>query len=97
MTRAFARNSDPDTSHDAGRSIDDAVTYLEQTVLDAVRTRKKDGCTLDELIDILAMDKVTISPRLRPLCNKGLVIENGKRMGKSNRKQTIWLAIEYYK
>jgi hypothetical protein len=82
---AFARSGDPETSKDAARSLDGQVTYL-------VRDAGVRGRTLDELIDATGLDKVTVSPRLRPLCNKDLVREGAKRPGKSGRGQTVWIA-----
>lgn len=89
--RAFARRSDPGTSHEAAKSLDGSVTDLEEHVLIALRAHHPFGMILDELVDWIGLDKVTISPRLKPLCKKGLVTTCGKRPGKSGRGQTIWI------
>lgn len=88
---AHARRSDPQTSHDAAASMGEALPNLEGLVLAQVRQAGDHGVTLDELCDALSIDKVTISPRLRPLCDKALVKASGKRPGKSRRAQTIWV------
>lgn len=88
---ALARSGDPDTSWDAAASINGQLTYLESVVLGALRDAGARGCTIDELTEVTSLDKVTASPRLRPLCNKRLVIESGtKRPGKSGRAQMVW-------
>lgn len=87
---ALARAHDPLTSHLAAASV--PVTRLEQVVLDEIRVAG-DGRTIDELVALTGIDKVSISPRLRPLCKKGLVIETAEtRIGASGRRQTVWRA-----
>jgi len=85
-----ARNTDPETSHEAAASLD--LPELEEIVLAELRAAGPSGCTLDDLVGRLRMDKVTVSPRLRPLCNKSLVVPIGKRVGKAGRNQTVWCA-----
>lgn len=84
----LARHSDPSTSHDAARSL--STTHLEDLVFDAVRDSGSVGVTLDDLVQITNLEKVTVSPRLAPLERKGLVFRQGKRPGHSSRQQTIW-------
>ena len=93
--KAYARNTDPLTSHEAAASMDEHLGRLEATVLLSLRRSMLRGRTLDELIDDTQLDKVTISPRLKPLCMKGLAVAQGRRLGKSNRSQTVWFAVEY--
>jgi hypothetical protein len=92
---AYARRTDPATSHEAASSMKATLPQLEAAVLAAVRRAGRNGRTLDELIDDTGIEKVTLSPRLRPLCDKGLVIEHGKRLGRSHRHQIVWLAAEF--
>ncbi|MGH6793077.1 MAG: helix-turn-helix domain-containing protein [Methyloceanibacter sp.] len=89
QSQAFARNTDPQTARDAADSITPIVTDLEAAVLAALKTAPR-GLTLDELIDATGLEKVTVSPRLRPLCVKGYAKELGKKPGRSGRQQTIW-------
>lgn len=85
---AFARTHDPLTSHLAAASAH--VSRLEEVVLDEIRLAKN-GLTIDELVAITGLDKVSLSPRFRPLCKKGLIIEtNETRRGASGRRQTVW-------
>lgn len=85
-----ARNTDPETSHEAYRSLN--LTFLEDKVLKALQPYRPRGRILDELMEDTGLDKVTVSPRLRPLCRKNLVTELGKRRGKAGRMQIEWVA-----
>jgi predicted transcriptional regulator len=88
MNRALARHTDPSTSHDAAESVN--VTALEQIVLNALK-QHHEGATTEQLSDWLALSLVTISPRIRPLVRKGLVIDSGfKRCNASGRKSIVW-------
>lgn len=75
-TPARARATDPATSHDAARSVD--TSALEALVLDTLRDHPA-GLTTKEMARVTGEDRVTLSPRLRPLARKGLVREAGKR------------------
>ncbi|HEY4736733.1 MAG TPA: hypothetical protein VIH63_05005 [Xanthobacteraceae bacterium] len=90
--RAMACSSDPQTSHDAAASIAGILPALEAIVLEALYAAGRRGMTVDELVAATSIDKVTVSPRLRPLCEKGLAEALGKRKGLSGRSQTIWIA-----
>lgn len=86
---ALARSTDPETSHAAADSVQ--LTSLESVVFTALLQCGENGATLDELVQKLGMDKVTVSPRLRPLCRKGHAVANGKRLGSAGRQQTVWV------
>jgi predicted ArsR family transcriptional regulator len=91
-TVAYARGRDPATSHAAAESI--RLSDLESTVLIELR-KFSDGATSYALAESLGMSLVTVSPRLRPLVNKGLVEDSGRReVGSSGRSQTVWRARE---
>ena len=93
MRRAFARKCDPVTSHAAARSIDDAIPNLEAIVLRHIKNAGQHGMTIDELVAATGIDKVSISPRLKPLTNKKLIYAADVRKGKSGRSQTVWRGI----
>lgn len=85
MSGAF-REDDPDTSKAAATSVDTAA--LERIVLDILKGRPS---TTHELADASGIQLVSISPRLAPLCRKGLVEDSGvKRTGPSNRVSIVW-------
>lgn len=89
--RGAYRNADPDTSVEAACSFE--AGDLEAIVLSALLAQGPHGATIDELTRICDRQKVALSPRLRPLCRKGLVTESGrKRVGCSGRSQTVWVA-----
>jgi predicted transcriptional regulator len=66
-----------------------STTNLEEVVFRKIKEARV-GLTLDDLVAATGLDKVTVSPRLKPLEAKGLIVRDGKRAGLSNRKQTIW-------
>lgn len=85
---ALARARDPQTSKMAAASID--VTPLEAHVVGALKAYP-DGLTTHEISDITRMSLVTVSPRMAPLRDKGLVVDSGiKRAGSSNRLSIVW-------
>ncbi len=85
---AIARHTDPSTSHEAARSVD--VPKLERAVLEAL-TAAPNGATSTELANALDVPLVSVSPRLRPLANKGLVVASTmRRRGISGRAQIVW-------
>lgn len=95
-TTARYRSTDPSTSREAAAFVSDHLPNLENVVFGAVKRAKKRGMTLSELIEALGLDKVTISPRLRPLAEKGLIFASSeRRMGKSGRNQTVWKCVEW--
>ncbi len=79
-TPALARSTDPQSSHDAARSVD--TSTLEALVLDVLAAYPA-GLTSKELARITGEDRVTLSPRLRPLVRKGLARETNTRRGRS--------------
>jgi predicted transcriptional regulator len=90
MITALSRATDPETSSEVAASISH-MAELEEVVFKALKSSPA-GMILDEIIEATGMQKVTVSPRLRPLERKLRVVRQGKRPGKSNRKQTVWLA-----
>jgi uncharacterized membrane protein len=95
-TTARHRNKDPQTSREAAEFVRDHLPHLENRVFRAIRRSKNRGMIYDELVDELGIDKVTVSPRTRPLAEKGLIYaSNERRMGKSGRFQTVWKCIEW--
>jgi len=92
------RNSDPQTSKDAAISID--PTRLESLVLDAIRHFGESGATMDEVDRVLPDVRASsISPRFKPLMEKGFVIGDGRTRKAiySNKQQRILWAVEFYK
>jgi predicted ArsR family transcriptional regulator len=93
MTHALSRSTDPDTSFTAARYVPCAA--LEQKVYESLIDAGPAGSTIDELTAALGLQKVTLSPRLRPLCRRGLVVDSAeRRRGMSGRLQTVWKATQ---
>lgn len=90
-SRGMARRTDPTTSHEAAVSIAAELPELEARVLAALRRRGDEGATTHELAELLGISLVTVSPRLRPLATKKLVVDSGvKRTGASGRRSIVW-------
>lgn len=92
----MVRTTDPDTSVDAAINLD--VTKLEKIVLDAIAMFGRFGATMDEIDQFLSIRTSSITPRFKPLIDKGLVTVDGrtKKGLYSNRQQRIHWATEYY-
>ena len=87
---SLARNTDPSTSHEAMSAP--TATQLEALVLDVLR-KHPDGLTTEQLAEITDISLVTVSPRLRPLTNKGFVGQSGRRQNRSGRSAIVWKAL----
>jgi hypothetical protein len=83
----LVRKNDPETSFDAATKID--TTKMEKLVYEAI-CGFPDGCISD---DILAMfpqyPYSTITARYKALYEKGFIIIDGVRKGKSGRNQRV--------
>ena len=92
--KALARNSDPDTSKEAAESLGD-LTDLENKVYEAIASYGAEGCIADEvLVRLPGMAWKSVSPRFRPLKDKGYVVNTGeKRKGASGRNQIVLRAV----
>ena len=91
---ARCRGSDPVTARRAARSVQgEQATRMEAMILDALRDHA-DGLTSHELAEVTGLSLVSASPRLRPLVNKGLVMDSGvKRAGPSGRGSIVWRVV----
>ena len=89
---APSRGTDPSSSKAAGTSFD--PTMLELEVLNAIRSFGTEGATQDDVLTKLRrISHSSITPRFRPLLNKGLVNDSGlKRKGVSGRGQRVMVA-----
>jgi predicted transcriptional regulator len=84
-----SRSTDPDTSHDAAKFD---TSFLQQQVL---FTLLKEGpLTSEEVSELLHINIVSISPRFKPLLNKGLIMDTGqRRKNRSGRSAILWRAV----
>jgi hypothetical protein len=97
---AYARRTDPGTSHAAARDIGEVrINELETMAAKAIASHAS-GIINDQLVRITGIDWNTITPRVRPLINKGLVmtrIIDGRdetRPGSKGKGQTVWYATD---
>ena len=92
--QAFARGTDPDTSHLAAQSMEGKCQRIEGIVLEALKKRGDHGATTRELAALTGLDWGTVTPRMKPMEKKGFITDSGHtRPGISNRQQIVWLAL----
>jgi biotin operon repressor len=80
------RASDPVTSIDAAAAIAPHLSRLEDIVYQAV-SRSLSGMTTKEIAAKTHLDRVTVSPRIKPLCDKGKLFDSTRRRGRS----IVWI------
>jgi hypothetical protein len=89
-----ARNTDPDTSHEAAWSVN--ATAMEELVFTIVLCFRLDysppGVTTSEAVAISGKEWNSISPRFRPLARKCRIVDTGKRRKNpaTGRNQIVW-------
>lgn len=82
---AFARRTDPKTSHEAAARV--SAAQLETLVIQALRTIGP--ATSRQVADYLGRDLVSISPRFAPLSRKSQIRRTGGRSGRAE----LWAAV----
>ncbi len=96
--RAFARNSDPATSHAAAKKVETKVSHLEKLVYEAIVSAGPHGATWNEISQRTGIDKASISPRFKPLRQKGFIQAKMEfNLSLTHRSvirnsQTVWIA-----
>ena len=94
FSRACARKTDPVTSHEAAEAITPSLNKIEQGIYDALCSFLPGGATSDEIVEASGIQYRTVTPRLKPMCKKGFVVDSGEhKRGDSGRRQIIWMAI----
>ena len=81
---AFARNTDPQTSHDAAARAMSKVSLLEYDVIGQLQ--RGGPQTTGEIAAKAEISLVSISPRMKPLEKKGLVLRTDSR----RRGSIVW-------
>jgi len=96
VVKALARHTDPSTSHMAAESVD--ATRLEGLVMDVINCYGTTGCISDEVRHCLPwLSHSTVTPRFRPLTNKGLIVrDSSKRKGDSGKQQLVMWTVPNY-
>ena len=89
---AKARTSDPDTSHDAALGMtEERLSKLAQAALACIKAHPG-GVTAQDMARLTGVDHNTMSPRLRPMADRGLIHDSGERRipeGKT-RPTIVW-------
>lgn len=89
--RAYARNTDPDTSVEAADAMHGHLGDIEAKVL---ATLKNDpfGLTVPEIATILDLPRDTVSPRMKALVKRGLIEDSKVKKAPPghNRSCIIW-------
>lgn len=89
MDDAFARRSDPVTSHEAAAAVE--ANQLEAAVLDLLR--KHGVLATIEMAQLSGIPRDSLSPRMRPLERKGFVVPVGVKKI-DNRRYITWSLYE---
>jgi hypothetical protein len=87
MSEAFARSTDPETSQQAARTVN--VTYLEGKVVAAIKALDYAGATQDDVVKLTGLPSNSVTPRFKPLLDKGVVYASGSRKGASGKSQRL--------
>ncbi|MDV3469036.1 winged helix-turn-helix domain-containing protein [Stenotrophomonas sp. C3(2023)] len=94
MTRIPARNTDPDTSHEAGHELVESGTQAHQQAQVAAAVRKHAGLTSRELAFTAGLDRHMVARRLPELEADGLVVHGVARICSMSRKRCqTWLPV----
>lgn len=93
LFRAYARSTDPDTSHEAAESVD--VSKLEGLVLSVLKMiypRDANWREVSEhpIITEANVDRQSVSPRFKRLEEKGLAERTGERRMGWKKSQETW-------
>lgn len=88
---AYARITDLVSSKEAAEEMRKSkANRLEQLVILALK-ESPFGLTNHELVDRTGVNWATITPRVRPLVNKGMVVDSGeRRAGASGVRCIVW-------
>ena len=93
MSRALSRRTDPATSQEAAEAVQPHLSMLERRVVWALRNLGGSG-TSHQIAERSGLDLVTVSPRMRPLVNKGVVREDGELRLPGQSARTLWRLVE---
>lgn len=94
---AYARSSDPDTSHMAAGEVEgERASRMENTVYEAILSNRS-GLILHDIMSLTGLPNQSVSPRLAPLVRKKLVVDSGRReKGPYGKLCIVWQAAIYY-
>ena len=98
-TTSYARSTDPETSHEAARKI--SFSKMEQTVYDVLAEtgERMTSLCITRYLDRHGDNRAwSVSPRLRPLEEKGAIKRDGKMTVENSNgrdaKLTAWIVVK---
>ena len=92
LFKAYARRTDPHTSHQAAKAIEGHLPELDGKLYRALYDAGRNGLTSQEITDVTGISRVSVSPRLRPMERRGWIEDSGDtRPGHSNRPGIVWI------
>jgi hypothetical protein len=91
---ARARKSDPFTSHEAAEKITPRLGTIDDAIYKALLEVGESGATSDEIVEMTGIKYRSVTPRLKPMMRKGLVVGGSEtRVGESGHKNLVWKAL----
>jgi hypothetical protein len=87
---AHARSTDPWTSHVSAKETD--ANKSERLVWETL-WETGDAMTTYDIAQYTGKDDGSITPRMKPLLRKGLVVKAGFKMGPRRKPMTTWRAV----
>lgn len=94
MSHLPARNTDPDTSHEAARDLVDSGTQAQQQAQVESALRQHPGLTSRELAFSAGLDRHMVARRLPELEAEGLAVHGAPRICSMSRKRCqTWLPV----
>lgn len=94
MSHLPARNTDPDTSHEAAHELVDSGAQAQQQAQVATAVRQYPGLTSRELAFSAGLDRHMVARRLPELESDGLVVHGAPRICSMSRKRCqTWLPV----
>jgi DNA-binding MarR family transcriptional regulator len=89
MQQGAARITDADTSKEAAKLN---TTFLQHQVL--LTLIKEGPMTAEQVSEFTGISQQSLTPRFRPLVEKGLIMDTGeRRKNRSGRSAILWRAI----
>lgn len=91
--QAYARTTDPDTSQDAADQTQGVDAARLELIVWTELSKYPQGLTCHELVAATGVAYQSLTPRLKPLRTRGLILDSGtRRPGRSNRQCIVWIA-----
>ncbi len=91
--KAYARGTDPETSHQAAEGITPHLAVLESKVLKPIISSGEKGMNSYEVELATGLPNESCTPRFAPLRRKKFIFDSGmRRPGKTGRNQIVWKA-----